>query len=313
MTGRKKKYKTSKIRSFLFFFLLALVFWVLTKFSEESDGIVYGNLSYINVPGSVSVSTSNVDNISFEVNGNGFQFLSYNVKPPEVAIDLSIYYQEGDSSVTISGAEVSKIISSQVDAKVNSTSVKDLNVALDLIVSKRVPVTLVQEISFAEGFKIVGTPVITPDSVSVSGPSADLETISEVFTEKLVKDNVSELIETKISISSLNNTNVSISEETVQLKIEVEEFTQKQLTIPVELINAPSDVTLKLVPENVVLSFDVSVSRFNSISANDFRIVCDFEGNSTEENILVPKLDMVPDGLYHIEWNTKRIEYLIFK
>lgn len=313
MTGRKRKYKTSKIRSFLFFLLLALVFWVLTKFSEDTDGMVYGKVSYTNLPVSVSVSPSNAKDIAFEVSGNGFQFLSYNVKPPDISIDLSKYYREGDTSVIVSGTEINKIISSQLDAKVNSASVKDLKVLLDLIVSKKVPVALNQDLSFAEGYRMVGMPELSPDSVLVSGPSVDVYDIAEVISEPLVRDNVSESIEISLSLSKPENANVSVSEETVQLQISVEEFSQKQLTIPVELINVPSDITLKLIPESVVLSFDVSVSQFNSISANDFRIVCDYGANSNEENILVPKLIKVPEGLHHIEWNTKRIEYLIFK
>ncbi|MEM7185377.1 MAG: hypothetical protein AAF466_01860 [Bacteroidota bacterium] len=313
MTEQNKKYKTSKIRSFLFFLLLAMVFWVLTKFSEDQDGTVRGQLTYSDLPTSVSVSKAGIEELDFEVHGNGFQFLSYNVRPPKINIDLSKFYQEGDSSVTVPSTELDKLISGQLDAKVNSASLEDLIVPLDLLVTKKVPVKLDLRISYIEGFKPLHPPVIMPDSIEIAGPSAEVEALDSVLTEPLLMEQVSESVETSLQLSLPELSSVLVSEETIKVQIDIEEFTQKQISIPVALINAPSNSTLKLIPENVVLSFDVPVSRFNAISAGDFRIECDFEANSSGENILVPKLTLVPEGLQHIEWNTKRIEYLIFK
>jgi len=315
MAGQTSKYKTSKIKSFLFFLLLALVFWVLTKFSEESVAIVNGQLSYTNLPASVTVSPNTTRDVNFEMAANGFQFLSYNLNPPTIKIDMSNYYEQGDTVVLISDSEVNNIIASQLDnnSRVSNLSIDELAVNLDLIVSKKVPVKFNGEITYLEGFKSIGPIVLIPDSVLVSGPSGALYGVMVVNTELYVKENVGETLEASVGLLLPEDSKLSVSEETINFKWVVEEFSQKRLTIPVEVVNVPADIKLKLLPETIVLSFDVSVNQFNSISANDFSIVCDYATRSSEENILVPKLVGNPEGLHHLEWSTKKVEYLIFK
>ena len=315
MTGQKRKYKASKIKSFVFFLLLALVFWALTKFSEESTATVNTNLTYTNLPGSVSVSPTTVVEIAFDISANGFQFLSYKLKSPTISIDMSKYYKEGDSLVLISDSELNKIITAQLDfdTRVSNLSLDELHVKLDVIVSKKVPVVFDSDISYKEGYKLTGVMSLQPDSVLVSGPSSAVDSVHSIITETYVKKNVSETIDESIGLQLPENSDVSISEIKVNLKLAVDEFTQKRVALPVEVVNVPADIKLKLLTESIIISFDVSVSQFNSISERDFRIVCDYALRSSEENILVPKLIQKPDGLNHIEWSTKKIEYLIFK
>ena len=315
MTGQKKKYKTSKIKSFLFFLLLALVFWMLTKFSEETTDTIHANLAFTNLPSSVSISPKTASDIEFDISANGFEFLSHKINAPQINIDVSKFYKDGDTLISISSSELNKIIMAHFgnDTRVTNLSMSTLEVPLDVVVSKKVPVQLVSDISYKEGYKAVGAPILKPDSVVVSGPSASVYKIESISSEIVTGKDVSETLESVVGLHLDENTDLSISEETVSLQIIVEEFAQKRMNLPVEVINVPPDIQLKLLPENIIISFDVSVNQFNSISENDFKIVCDYALRSSGENILVPKLVNQPEGLYHIEWSTKKVEYLIFK
>ena len=315
MTGQKKKYKTSKIKSFLFFLLLALVFWVLTKFSEETTAAINANLAFTNLPASVSISPKTPSEIEFDISANGFEFLSYNINAPKIDIDVSKYYKEGDTLISISNSELDKIIMAHFgsDTRVSNLSINTLEMPLDIVVSKKVPIKLISEISYKEGYKAVGEPFLSPDSVVISGPSVSVNGVDSILSETYANKDVSETLESVVGLYLDENSDISISEETVSLRIIVEEFAQKRMSLPVEVTNVPQDIQLKLLPESIVISFDVSVNQFNSISENDFKIVCDYALRSSGENILVPKLVDQPEGLYHIEWSTKKVEYLIFK
>jgi hypothetical protein len=315
MTGRKQKYRASKIKSFLFFLLLALVFWILTKFSEESTAFVNSNLVFTNLPDSVSISPETRNEVAFTISANGFQLLSYKLKAPTIDIDISRYYEAGDTLVLISDSELTKIISKQIDNNngVRNLSVDQLKVYLDVMVTKKVPVNLISDITFKDGYKLVGVIKLNPDSVIVSGPSTALRKMGSISSETFVQRDISESTATSVGLLIPSNSAITLSESEVGLQMEVAEFSQKRLTLPVEVINVPADVTLKLIPESIVISFDVSVNGFNNISERDFRIVCDYATKSSEEPIMVPKLIQQPEGLGHIEWSTKRIEYLIFK
>ncbi|MEL6811919.1 MAG: hypothetical protein AAFP76_11335 [Bacteroidota bacterium] len=315
MTGQKRKYKTSKLKTFLFFLLLALVFWTLTKLSKESTATINTYLAYTNLPSMVSVSKDSAKEISFDLSANGFALLSYKLKEPTLEIDVSKYYVEGDTLVKISNVDLEKIISGQLDnnSEVSNLSFNGLEIGLDVIVSKKVPVEFMSELGFKNGYKLVKAPELSPDSVLVSGPSEAVMAVNVIRSDVFVAKNISDHREEELRLIPPANNEITLSEETVAVLLTVEEFTQKQITLPVEMVNPPKDVTIKLIPETISVSFDVSVSRFNSISANDFRVVCDYRSKSSAENIMVPKLIVQPEGLYRTELSTKKIEYLIFK
>ena len=71
MVSENTKNKNPKIKSFLFFLLLATLFWFLTKFSRDSEATLTTTLDYINIPDSVIVTNDNVKEITFDVSGNG--------------------------------------------------------------------------------------------------------------------------------------------------------------------------------------------------------------------------------------------------
>jgi len=205
MTGRKKKYKTLKIKTFLFFLLLALVFWVLTKFSKESTATIGAHLVYTNLPASISISPNSTQEVSFDVSANGFQFLSYKMESPTIDIDISKYYETGDTLVLISNSELTKIISSQLDinTRVNNLSIDELEIRLDTFISKKVAVVFISEITYAEGYRLVDIPILTPDSVTVSGPSEMIDRIVVIPTKNYVKKGVSETIIETIDFEKL--------------------------------------------------------------------------------------------------------------
>ena len=315
MTGKIRKYRTIKLKTFLLFLLLALLIWVLTKFSKETTATVNTNIAFTNLPNTVSISPNTPKDLDFDISANGFQFLSFKLNIPTIDIDISKFYEEGDTLILISNSELNRIISSQLNnyTRVSQISLDELWVDLDPIVTKKVVIELISEIDYKVGYKSLGIVTLSPDSVDVSGPSEVVDSIRSIITETFVKKDVSETINGTLVLQNPKNSILVLSNETTGLQLIVEEFTQKRLNLPVEVTNVPGDIELKLIPESIDVSFEVSLSEFNSISEKDFRIVCNYATRSSEENFMIPKLLIIPDGLYHIELETKKIEYLIFK
>ncbi|NND61873.1 MAG: hypothetical protein HKN48_01635 [Flavobacteriaceae bacterium] len=315
MSKTQRNYKASKIKMFFFFLLLALIFWFLTKFSNKSAATVDVYLAYTNVPEAVMVSQNNLNEVSFNISATGFQFLSYKLKEPTIYLDISEKYTKGDSAIVYSSVELIKVISDQLDnnALIQNISPSELKVELDLLSSKKVPVTLDADISFRDGYRLLKPLVVVPDSIRVTGPSKALNELNSVTTKLLAKKNVAEDIDERITINQPSNVEINLSANQVEIKGEVEEFTQKKLTIPIDIINLPEEVNIKLIPKEVIITFEVAMSNFNTVSTSNFRIVCDYSLSSEMENYMVPKLVAQPEGVHHIEFEPKRVEYLIFK
>jgi hypothetical protein len=178
---------------------------------------------------------------------------------------------------------------------------------------EKVKVSLFENIKFKNGFNSIGQYKISPDSIAISGPTQYLDTLTEIKTELLELTNVNENIAAIVNLNKSNDTSISYSQETVKLDFFVKEFTQKSLLVPVVVNNLPSDLSIRLVPENVTIRFDVAMEDYNEITAIDFLLMCDFDKKNDQEDFMIPHLIKQPESIINLEIQENKINYLIFK
>ena len=291
MAKTHRSFKQNKPRMFVIFLFLAVFFWILTKFSKDTTATIEASFNFDNVPANTALSFDDPPKIAFDITANGFEFLNFKLKPPVININLAQYTEDGASVAMVSQQELTYLINDQLkrSLSVQNLSLKDLVVQLDAIMSKKVAVRTNSNISFKDGFKMVGVQKITPDSVEVSGPQHILDTLLQIETKKIVGSNLDSNYSEVIELKKPNDPLLKIEPTVVNFTIEVQEFTQKELILPLQVVNAPKDINMKLVPENVLLTFDVSINDFNAIGVSDFLVECDYNDRNTEENFMIPK------------------------
>ena len=91
------------------------------------------------------------------------------------------------------------------------------------------------------------------------------------------------------------------------------EFSKKEMVLPIAVINIPEGTSIKLIPNIVSMSFNVSVDDLTEITEKDFKLVCDYAQRDIEENFMIPNLIKSPPCIINIEFDPKKIDYLIFK
>ena len=307
--------KKGKPKMFLLFLLVTTFIWFISKFSREFTSNVEAEIHYINAPHGVIVSEDNYDLVTFDFTTSGFYFLYYKLNKPIITIDLQKYFKEGTSSFIISTSEFKRIITSQLKNEIiiDNVSIENMEVLLDKLKTKKVKISLLENIQFKNGFKSVGQYILSPDSIAISGPTQYLDTLTELNTDLLELTNVHENIAAIVNLNISDDTSISYSQESVELFISVKEFTQKTLLVPIVVNNLPSDLSIKLVPENVTIRFDVTMEEYNKITANNFIIKCDFDKKNNQEDFMVPHLIKQPASITNLEIQENKINYLIFK
>ena len=311
----KNPFKSTKLKAFFFFLMLATFFWALTKFSRQYTATAAASIHYANIPDNTLMTDDNLKEITFDLSTNGFEFLFYKLKRPRIDIDVRRYYSEGDSLVIVSENELIKLITSRLkaDLAVRNLSVNQLGVNLDKIISKKIPIKVKTDFSYKDGFRPLGSLQVIPDSIIVSGPSVYLETIDFVETEVLSGENLDTSVSVSATISSFENAKVIVDPKEVLVSITVAEFSQKEINLTIELINVPQGVIVKLIPNTVSLTFNASVDDFKNITDKDFKVICDYDQRNEDENFMIPKLVESSDRVMNVELDTKKIDYLIFK
>jgi len=313
--GIFKNYNNSKVKWFLFFLILATIFWVLTKFSREFTSRMEAKIEYKNIPETAALADENLKSITFDLTANGFEILFYKFKKPTVVVPVSEYYSKEKEDFTISKNELMQMVASNFNSNldVKNLSTETLNVHLDPIVLKRVKVLAKTAISFKKGFKPIDSIQVVPDSITLAGPSGSLEKINTVATELVTLENVEASISETAKIIWPSEEMAYAKPEKVVIKMAVAEFSQGKVTLPIEVVNQPPELEIKLVPNTVTISFDVSVAEFATVAKEDFRVVCDYSKRNAEENFMLPKLEKKPGNIINIAFEPKKIDFFIFK
>ncbi|WGF92574.1 CdaR family protein [Aequorivita marisscotiae] len=313
--GIFKKNKNLKIKRFLFFLLIAAIFWILTKFSREFTTTMEAKINYENIPETTALSEKNLHTIMFDLTANGFEILFYKFKKPRIDVQVSEFYDNEKDHFTISKNELSRMVSSNFNRNlgIKNLSVEELKVVLDPIVLKKVKVVPSTKLSFKDGFKPRDSIKISPDSVTISGPSGTLKKINSIRTEEVSLNGIEKSISKSISLVSPNSEIVSIKPNTVTINLKVAEYSQGQFTLPIEVINLPPEMEIKLISPSVTVSYDVPVSEFTKISKENFRVICDYAKRNKDDNFMLPTLEKMPPGILNVVFEPKKIDFFIFK
>ena len=307
--------KNSKWKSLLFFFFLASLLWILTKISLEFVAPVTCELDFINVPESVSIKGTNADEVTFNLFAPGYEFLKYKLRKPTLSIDVSKYTDENQSSITISSSQLVKEINDQFPSSrsANMLDLDQLSLAIDPIIRKKIPVSVLRNVTYKNGFRQIGPVIVSPDSIFVSGPQNMIASIDSISTQNIDISLLEKGISEEVKILLPKNDGINISDQIVQVSWDVKEIAQKEFDIPVKVINKPSSEIIKIIPNTVKIKVDVTLDHFNLISAEEFEIVCDYGERNKDENFMIVHLNKKPEWAEHIEISTQKIDFLVFK
>src|SRR5699024_5987210 len=246
---------------------------------------------------------------------NGFEFIYYRIKPPTVVLNLNKYYKEEASSILIEKQALEIELSKELDREIvlTKTSKSNIEVKLDHIANKEVPILIDAEIALQNGFRQVDSIQFEPSRVVVSAPSQVLDSVDYIYTEKWEARNVNKSLQKKLKLKTPKFEKTFLDLDHITASIQVKEFTQKNITVPITLINKPDNITLVLIPEMLSLMVDVDIDRFNEVSENDFEVVCDYAKRNEEDGILYAKLKSSPEHVFNVKLSEVEIDYLIFK
>lgn len=309
------KHLNNNVKLFLFFFVLASVFWVLTKFGKDFTAPLTVRINYEEIPNSIALAEENRHSLSFDLTANGFEILYYKLKKPKLTIPVEAYYEEGKHSISIPRNEILRLLNLKFNKylEIKNLSVDELEIKLEAILTKRIPVFARTELGFKKGYKENSPIQLNPDSVLISGPEETLAGIDSIGTEKLKIKDIDKTFSQKVKLLDPEKKSLKIDPAETSLTVSVAEFSQGQFALPVEVINLPPGVELKLVPQRVTVTYDVEVEKFALISEQDFKVIADYADRNDENSTLELKLVRKPDTDVVISLDPKQVQFFIFK
>lgn len=305
--------RNQKLRSFLVFLLMAASIWFLTKFSKPLVAEFRLNLEYTNFPQQTLVSTDAPKVLNVTVNANGFKLLTEFFSDKSLVIDLSAGRLLEDDKIRFSQDQLLAFCYRKMPAAgVISLDTKELIVPIDRMAAKEIEVLFQGEVSLSQGFKMIGQPKIEPNKITVYGPSQMIDTISSIRTIYTRLEGLRSNINKAIALESLFSNELSRSQDSIFWSAQILEYTQKQIELPVELINVPRGKKLQIFPEMMTLSVEIPVNEYALYDKSNFRLICDYTERISEDSFMIPRLSQLPQGVFKPELSHKKVDYVEF-
>ena len=267
--------ESRKVSIFFICLFLAIVAWLFLSLSKKYEYEVKTVVHYKNLPLNKAFNALQSDTVLLDIEGSGWEllFTRMRILPSDVQVDLKAL--EKRNFITFS--EQLKNINNNYSSNQKIIDIHPDTLYFDFTSRrfKKVPIKLTSELSFVKQFGQSKRIILKPNMVTISGPQEQLDKINFWFTDTFRRKKINKTISEKINLQNPKEANISIFPTATALKIPVEEFTEKNISIPIKVIHNQEFYRVKLVPDRVDITLLVSLSDYSALQESDFEAVVD--------------------------------------
>lgn len=313
MNKRKNINKVPKTFTVALFF--ALFFWLLIKLSKEYKTIISLPVEYVQVPQDKIIQNTPLGQIEIQVRASGFRLVGLSIFSKKIQLDVRKAQRKSSSNYYFVSSNHLIEIQNQISNKYVLEQVVQDTIPLSLgqLTSRMIPVKGDFDITYKLGYHLTKPIILKPDSVLVSGPKEQIDTLQNLQLQPMVLNELSESINTIVSIKEVSSM-IKFTQKEVKIIGEIDRFTEGNLSVPFSIINLPKDVNVNTFPTTLNIVFQVGLNNFNKVNTSSFQVVCDYQHSIDNGlNYLIPKVIAKPDFVTSVIVNPNKVEFLIQK
>lgn len=305
--------KSREFFIFLFFFFIAGGFWLLQILNNDYETEFTVPVRLKGVPNDVVVIEEPVQDMRIRVKDKGTVLLNYMLGKSfyPLSIDFRDYSKGKSNHVRILAAEFRKKLLTQLNASTQLISVKPdtLEYFYSSGISKKVPVCFNGHVEAGRQYYLADT-IFQPDSVLVYATREMLDTLTAVHTEFLSIMSLSDTLRKKVALEPLKG--MKIEPSVVEMQLPVDIYAEKTVEVPLEGVNFPEGKVLRAFPSKIQITFQVGMSRFRQITADDFHLTVSYEELLRLVSEKYPlRLQHVPEGVLNVRIHPEQVDFLI--
>lgn len=258
--------------------LLALVFaialWFHVATNQRYDLEVLYSINYVNIPSTLVLAEASDNEVAVLLRGSGKGLMRMMWGERRWSVDLS-HAKFGEQRIGVLADNVPLYGIKDLEV-LGLVDLDTLTVTLDSLTHKTVPIRSAVEIETSAGFVCATNPILTPDSVQLTGPRSSLARVEEVWTQPDVIKNVRDPVERLLSILPTNQFGVTASVSQVSLYQKVEPYLTRAFTsIPVRVENQSSPEEFEVRPNQVVVEVAGPQSFVITLVADSINVTCE--------------------------------------
>ena len=310
--------------TYLAFLLIAIVIWYLNALNKDYTTELKFAVKYTDLPDDKVLANTPPEHLILTINAQGFTLLQYRWGLIFYPVTLEASYQtlrkknnspQGDQYY-LTTQTVFDRIASQLSSEVRLKSIvpDTLNFLLSETVKKQIVVKSALQLQFEKGFLPRGDMLIEPGEILVTGPKTLVDTMQYVYTRTKVFKKLKDTLKSSIELQSVYQLRYSISE--VNIVQVIERYTEATFTVPIEPVNLPEGLTMKVFPGTVTINCLAPITDYEKLQPYMFRVVVDYTSvKDVIDNQAKVRVSLLraPEYVTDIKFNPKNVDFIIEK
>jgi YbbR domain-containing protein len=323
MPGNNKANKGKSIfsrRNLLVFVVclaISTLFWLLLAFNGFYSTSITVPVEYINMPEQRMMIEKLPQEVEITISGSGYQLISYWLRPDNGSVLLDGRNIGTKPALKANNAFLTTFNGIDFFNRQHG-DVKALNIQPDTIFFsffnrgfRKVPIVLDAVLSFKKQYFLTDSIRLFPDSVMISGPSERMDSVFQIFTERLKLSDISTSGNFTLNILKPDSL-LSYEPSLVDIKMEVDQYTEAVFAIPVRVEHLISTDSLDVFPEQVELTCLIALKDFNKVSASSFIIAADaFDLRDSKSNSMKLYVREAPSFVKNIRLKPETVDFII--
>ena len=304
--------KSREFLIFLFFMFVSFSFWLLQVLNDDYETEYTVSLRMKDVPDNVVLTSELPSKMKITLKDRGTVLVNYSLGQGLMPLTLDFAeYSDKGNQVRIPSMTLAKKISAQLSQSTKLVAIKPdtLEFIYTKGAAKTVPVKICGTITPERQYYVSDT-IFSPDSVRVYAPKSILDTITAAYTKTIDFEEVSDTVCKRVSFASVKGARFIPDYSDLTLKVDV--YAEKTVDVPVVGVNFPHDKVLRTFPSKAKVTFQIGLSRFMEVGADDFQVVVDYDDLQNEGGDKCKlQLKEIPKGVNHVRVNPNEMDYII--
>lgn len=273
---------------FGFFVIVASILWYLNKLTYEYTTDITYPLRIENIPAGKVPIGELPTSITLQIRDFGYSLIRLKMGAAFSPISIKLdevnptRLAKSETKHFVLTARARNSIANQMKEMIQLGRITPDTLFFEFTTMAQKRVKVSPEVSFTleRQYMQSGPITVKPDSISISGPQALLDSIKVLYTHNLKLENLSHNITQTILLKE--HSQVAFSHRKVNVTIPVGKFTEAQFSQRIAVRNLPDSVRLILIPTAVTVKCNVLIERYKGL----------LEGSILEPYVDFNELDM---------------------
>lgn len=297
--------------AFLFFLVLAFIFWLMLFFQKENvEGTYRIPLKYTHIPDDVVFDDPLPEFIEVSVADNGAQIFRLDIRKRD-SLEINVTRISDGGNKVLQGDQYRQLILTQLFTSTTLRGYYPMNISLasSKLESKELRVIFDGEITTSRANLVADSATFIPETVMAYGSQKSLEKLKGAATEYTIFKNLKATSELPVSINKVEGVKFIPSQ--VDIYIPIEEYTERTFEIPVTATHVPTKLDVKFFPSRANVTFSVTLEEYKKIVPEDFSIQLDYRKfHSNEDGRVELELTNKPSSIINPRISPTSVEFL---